>query len=55
MCKEEPINSNEHVARNWTDADMGVGARATYTCKGNAFVLAKIRRDFFTEIKVCLV
>ena len=39
-CKSDPIGSFDFngikYSRNWTDDDTGIGAIATYTCKGNS-------------------
>ena len=42
-CNSDPIGSFDFngikYSRNWTDDDTGIGAIATYTCKGNSPIL----------------
>lgn len=54
MCDKDPAESNNQVHRNWTAADLGVGAIATYSCIGNSISYGLFFPAFIGE-KVCII
>ena len=52
MCDKDPADSNNQVHRNWTKADLGVGAIATYSCIGNIIIHGLISGIFMIEFRM---